>query len=248
MAQILRHPGIALIGGGWSFFIAENLVLSHNREAIIDACGKQTYLRVYGGLSTCACLSIGYGFLRHGRAKGPRVWRGAGPPGLRAGAVGLQALGLIGLSQMVPKLQLPVTMSGDTSANRSTSEQQGSPGTVQGQGFKVQCPIDFKAADIPDDAVYGVRRVTRHAQLWSLGFLGLGTALATPFATEVLMFSMPAVFAVVGGAHIDYRHRRQSGGDLPPEIDAISSGPVPFTALLMGKQSWGDLANELKWT
>ena len=91
--QALRNPGVALIGGGWSFFITENLVLSHWRDEIIGAFDEDTYLRVYGGLSTCACASIGYGFLRHGKGKGPRIWGGFAGPAARAGAVGLQALG-----------------------------------------------------------------------------------------------------------------------------------------------------------
>ena len=64
-----------------------------------------------------------------------------------------------------------------------------------------------------------MKRVTRHVNLWSLGLLGLGTALATPFATEFILFSMPSVFALIGGAHQDHRYRKSSGGYLSPEID-----------------------------
>jgi uncharacterized membrane protein len=107
--------------------------------------------------------------------------------------------------------------------------------------------MDFKPADVPADGIYGTKRITRHDNFWSLGLLGLGTALGTPFATEVIMFSMPALFALVGGAHQDYRFRRGSGGQLAPEVDAVTSH-LPFGALLTGQQDWNALARELKWT
>ena len=40
---VLRHPGVRLIGGGWAFFIAENVVISENREAIIASIGDDHY-------------------------------------------------------------------------------------------------------------------------------------------------------------------------------------------------------------
>ena len=40
---VLRHPGVRLIGGGWAFFIAENVVISENREAIIASIGDNYY-------------------------------------------------------------------------------------------------------------------------------------------------------------------------------------------------------------
>ena len=53
--------------GGWSFFIAENLILSENRAHIIEALGddeKETnYHRVYGSLSTAATASILYAYV-----------------------------------------------------------------------------------------------------------------------------------------------------------------------------------------
>jgi hypothetical protein len=53
----------------------------------------------------------------------------------------------------------------------------------------------------PDDGIYGTKRVTRHPTFWSMASVGLGAALASPFATEIVMFSMPALFAVIGTAH-----------------------------------------------
>lgn len=75
------------------------------------------------------------------------------------------------------------------------------------QIFQVRCPMDFTPHDVPSDGVYGIRRITRHPTFWSLGLLGLGTALTTPFAPEIVCFSAPALFAAIGGAHQDYRYR-----------------------------------------
>jgi hypothetical protein len=50
--------------------------------------------------------------------------------------------------------------------------------------------------------------------LWSLALAGAGTALRTPYVSEAVMFAFPTIFALVGGAHQDYRYRRGSGGML----------------------------------
>ena len=241
-AALLRHPGVRLIGGGWAFFIAENVVVSNNRDAIIASIGEVNYRRVYSGLSTCACASIAYGYLRHGRKQGPKLWAAA-PPAARCGAVALQGLGLVGFSQMLPRLQVPIAME---EAGPTADTWPGTPQPGGGAAMRVRCPMDFSAADTPEDGIAGPKRVTRHPTFWSMGALGLGTALATPFATEVVMFSMPALFAVIGTAHQDYRFRRHSGGELPPEVDAVTSN-VPFVALASGAQSWSQLAAEMKW-
>ena len=54
----------------------------------------------------------------------------------------------------------------------------------------------------------------------------------------------PFFVALVGGAHMDSRHRRGIGGELTPERDAATSH-VPFAALLAGRQSWEALGAEL---
>ena len=51
--------------------------------------------------------------------------------------------------------------------------------------------------------------------------------------------------ALVGGAHMDSRHRRGMGGSLSVEREAKTSG-VPFVALLRGRQAWAPLLDELK--
>lgn len=91
----------------------------------------------------------------------------------------------------------------------------------------------------------GLERVTRHVMFWSIGFCGLGSALVTPFASEIVFYAMPAVFAAVGGMHQDSRFRRGIGGTLSRELDEATSC-LPFVALITGKQSWEAVGNELK--
>lgn len=79
--------------------------------------------------------------------------------------------------------------------------------------------------------------------LWSLGLTGLGYTLTTVFITEMAMGFFPFIFALVGGAHQDFRFRRGNGGQLN---EAQSS--VPFAALISGTQSWVKLNEEIKWT
>ena len=199
----------------------------------------------YNTLSTGACASIAYGYFRFGRKQGPRLWSATGA-GARGAAVALQALGLAGFSQLLPRLQVPLTTDATPAPAGGPRTSSGGGGGSDRGGLRVRCPMDFKPADLPEDGIYGLKRVTRHPTFWSMGVFGLGAALATPFATEVAMFSMPALFALIGTAHQDSRFRRHMGGELPPEVDALTSN-LPFAALLQGRQSWSALAEEVKW-
>lgn len=237
------------VGGGWTLFITENLVLSENRSRIIEATGgdERRYLMLYSGLSTLSCAAIGYGYIK-GRRQGAMV--GGGPPGAfrQFAGLGLQAVGLVAAAQFIPKLQVPVELGGGP-APAPTDLPQVHPhqpaAAAPAGGFRLRCPMDFTPVDTPADGVYGVQRVTRHPQFWILGFIGLGAAVATPFLSEIVMFTMPAVFAVVGGLHQDSRFRRGLGGTLTPEFDDKTSA-VPFLALLSGRQCWLDLGGEFK--
>ena len=60
-AQVLAHPSVYLCGGGWLFFVAENAVLSENRQVFIDRLGDRGYKSCYGLLSTCSLASVAYG-------------------------------------------------------------------------------------------------------------------------------------------------------------------------------------------
>ena len=48
---------------------------------------------------------------------------------------------------------------------------------------------------------FGMERVTRHAQLWPLGFLGLGTALAARNAGVIAFWGFPVAFITIGTHH-----------------------------------------------
>ena len=263
---ILAHPGVRWVGLGWSGFIAENVVLSHNRDVFISRWGEGSYHTAYSALSTLASASIAWGYLRHGawpaggRAAQPRLWSGPlRSPLARGAALLLQAAGLVGFSQMAPKLQPPVMAVLDGGAGEGGSgggvvgpatpqpsaTSGGAGAAAGGVRWQAQCPFDFSPPDLPADGVHGLKRVSRHHQMWSLGTFGLGCALATPFAAPVVFFSFPALFALVGGAHQDYRYRRGSGGWLSPEREAATSH-LPFGALLAGRQSWSKLDQELK--
>ena len=148
---------------------------------------------------------------------------------------------------MVPAVRLPWRMAAasDVAPSPAATLPAGGDAAAPAPRYVSQCPLDFTPEDVPSDGVYGIRRVARHPQLWSLGLVGLGAALGAAAAPRVVFFGYPLLFALVGGAHIDSRHRRGSGGVLPPNLEARTSH-VPFAALLAGRQSWKQLGAELK--
>ena len=137
-AQVLAHPSVYLCGGGWLFFVAENAVLSENRQVFIDRLGDRGYKSCYGLLSTCSLASVAYGLWRHG--PGPRI-RTVGPPSLALGSA-LTCVGLVGAFNLAPALANPL-----------------------GDDF-TGCPLDLKAvrAEKASDVV-GLERVTRCAEI-----------------------------------------------------------------------------------
>lgn len=248
----LSHKGVRLIAGGWTFFIAENLVLSENREALVEHLSESGYRNLYGTLSTIATGSIAIGYLRFGRGLGPAIWN----PGIaaQAGAFALQTAGLIGFSQLAPAVQLPFAVAPNSppfdaphehptvGANAAKSSQS----AAKPLGLKARCPIDFDHSRKQEGKeVAGMKRITRHPVLWSMALCGLGSAAGTVLATEVCFGVFPAIMAVIGGAHQDIRHRRS--GELSPAVGAVTSH-VPFGALAAGVQKWVDVEAEMAWT
>lgn len=247
--SIWRSKGVKWVTMGWLGFITENLVLSHNREQIISTYGDDNYHIAYNILSTMACSSIAYGFFKHGKVGGATLSRRG--RGIHAVAFTVQALGLVGLSQLAPALQIPVAFGGEGPGFKTSpqSSSQEKPPVSVGTGERklyVRCPIDFRPRN-PNGDIYGIDRVTRHPALWILAFTFLGPAFTTLYPTHAVMYAFPTVFAYIGGAHTDYRYRRGNGGTLSPEKDAVTSN-VPFGAMVTGKQSWSALADEMKWT
>lgn len=240
MSSLLAQPGVKWVVGGWAMFITENLVLSENRSqlvALLDG-DEAKYRACYGALSTFACGSIFYGLVRH-RNSGPKLFVGGPGPVRVLGALALQGVGLGMLSQLAPPVRNPFVSDTGTTAGGGSSSGANTSG-----GFR--CPMDFQAAKAESQhAVYGVKRVSRHPQLWGLGIAALGTALVSPCAVEAFFFLGFPCFAVLGTEHQDSRFRRNIGGTLDPEIDRVTSN-VPFLALAQGKQQWQDLVNEGK--
>jgi uncharacterized membrane protein len=242
--------------GGWSFFIAENYVLSENRTYLISKFNDDMYHVAYGTLSTIAMSSALYGYLRKVRNTEPLLWNVTGPAplGARLAGFALLSVGLGMASQIPPKIQLPVHYSVEandenyatpTSVTSPMSRVGGGEGGVV--GWKVRCPFDFTdkrdAAASDGSGISGLERITRHPGLWSMGLLGLGNACLVPSLPQKVWLAMPVFVALIGGAHTDSRFRRGMGGTMSAEYD-MATGNVPFTALLSGAQ--GDVTVALR--
>ena len=258
-----NNSGIKWIAGGWVLFLGENLVLSENREWICEKYGENLYHGVYNTLSSAACLSILFGFVKHKGTgyKWANFEKGSAPRSLRGCSILFQSFGMLCFSQLLPKLQVPIALdSGSKKEQASSSNSESiqdhsiraleeSPKT-QSQAkftFKARCPMDFRSKpDLSPDAVYGIERITRHSNLWALASLGVGTALVTPFLVESMFYAGPILLATIGTAHQDSRFRRNMGGSLSPEKESITSN-IPFLALISGRQDWNQLFEEIKW-
>ena len=93
-----------MIVGGWTTFILENLILSHNREYLVTTLGaERNYILMYSTLSTASCAAILVGFGRFGLGQGPKVaWRAGGLSRFRMLALPLQAFAAMLFSQTLP--------------------------------------------------------------------------------------------------------------------------------------------------
>jgi uncharacterized membrane protein len=245
MTGVFNSKGVKFVTIGWVGFIAENLILSHNREYLINSYGDDNYHIVYNVLSTAACSSIAYGFFKYGKAAESKLApRG---PFLKIAGCVIQTIGLVGLSQLAPAFQIPVYFGGSPATNsRNTPPMMKEPSPEQKKLY-VRCPIDFKPRNPSGELNYGMERVTRHPALWFLGLSAAGSALTTVYPTHLVFFTFPLLFAWIGSEHTDYRYRRGNGGQLTPEREAVTSN-IPFLALIQGKQSFQKVSEEMKWT
>merc|ERR1712062_12790 len=55
-----------------------------------------------------------------------------------------------------------------TTTSSSPSPSSSPPSSGSGIKFAAQCPIDWTPKDVPDDGIYGLKRVSRHPMLFSL--------------------------------------------------------------------------------
>lgn len=260
LAALRSTPTMRWAIGGWSFFIAENIILSENRSSLRialasgdgespDVEGDSRYHLLYGSISTLATASIGYAYLRKVRNATPLQWPiGVAAPPMRLGLCFiLQALGLAGLTQALPKLQIPVALEPARDSARNGGLQ--SAPTVQSvpsqpaRAWAVRCPFDFAADKTKDPAVlHGADRVSRHLGLWSFGLTCLGEALAVASVPQAAWLAMPTLVALIGGAHADSRYARGMGGEPLPADMAARTSNVPFWAMLSGAQGSGAFA------
>lgn len=169
-ATAIKSKAVRWIGLGWSAFILENVILSENREYIISKFGDSNYHNVYNTLSTAACGSIAWGYFKYGRKNGPQLSSPRGKLSVACGSL-LFTLGLMGLSQIPPKLQMPVTMK---EVNQADQRGQQDVKSAKSTSFQVRCPMDFKSSDVPPGTIYGLDRISRHATFWSLGICSAG--------------------------------------------------------------------------
>jgi len=261
--SLLKQPGIRWAAGGWSFFIAENALLSENRTWLIEQLGDESYHLMYGTLSTIATASIGYAYysIRKGTSSSSSsplslTLKNPSPMAAVGGWICL-SIGTIMLSQTAPKLQIPFALV-DTSAGRaatstattspSPTTQDPPPSLLSSKTLQVRCPFDFSDKQTDKD-LHGMERITRHPGLWSLGFLGLGQAMLLAGNTPLqIWWCGPAAVAWLGGSHTDSRFRRGMGGTMSPDYESRTSN-IPFWAIVCGKQgsrSWQGLMEDIK--
>jgi len=225
--SLLTQRSMRWAAGGWSFFLAENILLSENRTWLIQELGDNRYHLVYGTLSTIATVSIGYAYYAIRKAS-PGI---RSRPSLSGAVVGwtLTSLGLVLASQVGPKLQVPVAVSDGS--------------------LHVKCPFDFsESKTATESTVRGLDRISRHPGLWSLGLVGLGQTCLAPSLPARVWWMGPAAVAAFGGAHTDSRFRRGMGGSLDPIYESQTSN-LPFLAMISGRQGrdcWQQAWDELK--
>jgi uncharacterized membrane protein len=224
LLAILKTREFRWAAAGWTFFIAENAVLSEHRTWLIETLGgDEPYHYAYGTCSTLATASIGYAYYL--LKKNATISKPISLPS-KIGSITFMTVGLIMASQALPNLQVPVS-----------------------SDLKVRCPFDFATSN-DTDKVVGLERITRHAGLWSLAFVGLGNACLAPTIPLTTWWLGPAAVAWLGGAHTDSRFQRNLGGSMDPHRASQTSN-IPFAAMLSGRQgppatAFAELMQEIK--
>jgi uncharacterized membrane protein len=248
IASIFSHSTSRWAAGGWTFFIAENALLSENRTWIIAELGDENYHLAYGTLSTMATGSILYAYYKMGKMDLPPQLKTRPRTGTPAAVVGWMFLsvGLVMASQAAPKMQIPVALV-DSKPEPSAVGPSQKPSSTR---LQVRCPFDFadKRADPSSSQIHGTERISRHPGLWSFGLVGLGQSVLAPTIPKCIWWLGPAAVAWLGGWHTDSRFRRGIGGTLSPEYQSQTSN-IPFWAMASGKQgsgSWQALAEDIK--
>lgn len=242
LSQLISHKGIRWITIGWTGFIAENLILSHNKEYLVDNFGEDLYHYGYTALSLAACSSTIYVYLKYGKQSGPiintnKFWKINSIP-FKWTAFTLQTFGLIGLSQ---EFKSPFQFK--TASDLSIEGNYHLLKENQKYYIDIVCPIEHEPIKDTKDIV-GIKRICRYPIFFSNAALWLGCALKSVHYTSIIMFTFPTIFAFIGSLHQDFRYRKLSF--LTKEIEE-NSCLFPFISLIEGKQSWRKLKMELKY-
>ena len=223
----MANPGVRWVVGGWCAFLAENFILSENRQQIIEQVGENGYQAAYSTLSTASVASIFYGYRKHA----DRSLRRGLP--LRGAGLVLKASGAALLAQGLPALR----NFGDDCGGAKKPSGDGGGGGDPKASMKSMCPMDLQWAKNAEGCeVYGAKRVTRHPQLWGAALYGIGAAAsaACPVVQAASLGFVPA--AVLLGGHMDNRYQRGVGGTMSEEVRTTTSH-VPFVAVATGHQS-----------
>lgn len=258
--NILSSPGCSWILGGAGFFVAENALLSENREWIIKRTGEDMYHNIFGLLSTIANLSVFYGFFKH-RNSGPIRFSSPIPMWRNVSALLLQFFGFNLILQLAPTFRSPFTREPLALAPNAPPSA-----TPPQPSLRLRCPFDFapatkaskcctictaspcphsSAEKVTHHTATGVHRITRHPMLVGLASVGAAALVASPRPQVAALGIAPILVAVFGAAHQDSRHRRGIGGSLSP-ADEVTTSHVPFGAVLRGEQSLADVVAETK--
>ncbi len=158
--------------------------------------------------------------------------------GMQAMSFAVQSLGLVIFSQTIPPVCLPFERT------EGDERHSGSSGGLPEKSWHLRCPMDYQAvASLGGGSVKNIEKVSRHPQLWGFALTGAGAALGTSMASSAAaMGAFPILWALMGGAHTDSRHRRGSGGILEKERESKTSN-IPFLAMLSDRQSFSDFFN-----
>ena len=228
----MAAKGVRWVAIGWAGFIGENLLMSENRDLIIEQFSKNGYHGLYGALSTVSMGSVIYGTVKYKTPRGTVV------ASRKVVSIALKMMGAMGISQALPPLRnigfdAPIPVVESSSAARPTSSM---------------CPIDLSwRKNAEGKEVYGIKRITRHPQLWALSFLGAGVAVGTacPVVATASLGIVPVTLIL--GSHQDSRFKRGIGQQMSENVVNTTSH-IPFGAVVTGDQSLGQAWYESKKT
>ena len=102
LKKLLSDPASKWICLGWGGFTLENVILSENRTQIIEYFGEggnETYHRIYNTLSTLACASVAFGYLRY--KPGVKYLKRISKLRFAAGFT-IASMGACGITQLAP--------------------------------------------------------------------------------------------------------------------------------------------------